>query len=424
MKFYDIRRLRSETLSLTLENGSLEKPRFVVSESKAFRVLKNGFWGYFEGNVSDEEGLRRAERLAVFSGSSDVLETAAKGSYEMKVKRDPRNVTIEEKIELLRSLESLLEVAKSSRIAYFENRRVFEYRDSCGSEVRYEVFRVGVSVFAVAKGKSLQAYSRRLMKTGGFEVLDGSEAIATDVNEVLDKLVDASPPPSGEMRVILDPALAGVFVHEAFGHAAEADHILQGSSVLKGRIGERVGCEEVTICDDPTLHEFGFYPFDDEGCEAKRKYLVKDGILIGYLHSRETAKKLGGEPGNARADGTSFPIVRMSNTFIAPGEWKLDELLEECRSGVYLVGSRGGETDPATGYFQFNAQYGYIVRNGELAEMIRDVSLSGNTLEVLRNIKIGDDLSFDPGFCGKSGQLVPVADGAPHVLCVATVGGA
>ncbi|MET1124758.1 MAG: TldD/PmbA family protein [Archaeoglobaceae archaeon] len=422
MKFFDIRTLRSETLSLTIENGVLEKPRYVSESSKAFRVLKNGFWGFFEGNVSDAEGLEMAERCAIFEGDGDILELRSEGSYEMKVKVDPRDVSLEEKIALLKDLSSTVS-ADSVKITYFENYREFEYRDSSGSDVRYTAVRCGISILAVAKGKTLQAYSKRLMRVGGYEVLEGAYDVASEVGEVVSKLVNASPPPGGEMNVICDPSLAGVFVHEAFGHAAEADHVLQGSSVLRSKLGKRIGSEEVTICDDATLPEFGFYPFDDEGVAAKRKVLVEGGVLKSFLHSRETAKKLGGEPGNARSDGTSFPIVRMSNTFIEAGDWSFEELLEECKNGVYLIGSRGGETDPATGYFQFNAQYGYVVRNGEIAEMIRDVSLSGNTLEVLRTVKVANDLAFDPGFCGKAGQFVPVADGAPHVLCRAVVGG-
>jgi len=111
----------------------------------------------------------------------------------------------------------------------------------------------------------------------------------------------------------------------------------------------------------------------------------------------------------------------MSNTYLDRGDYTMDELLESAE--VYLIGSRGGETDPATGYFQFNAQYGYFVKDGEICEMIRDVSLSGNTLEILKDVRIGKDLKFDPGFCGKNDQLVPVSDGSPSILIKALVGG-
>ncbi|HID43187.1 MAG TPA: TldD/PmbA family protein, partial [Archaeoglobaceae archaeon] len=175
---------------------------------------------------------------------------------------------------------------------------------------------------------------------------------------------------------------------------------------------------------DPSILEFGFCPFDDEGVKSRKKVIIKDGVLENFLHSRETAAKVGGTPGNARSQGVAEPLVRMSNTYLDEGDWSFEELLREAGNGVYLVGSRGGETNPATGYFHFSAQYGYLIENGEIAEMIRDVSLSGNTLEILNSIKLGKEIKFDPGFCGKEGQLVPVSDAAPFSLVKAVVGGA
>ncbi len=424
MEFYDIRTIETESLSIQIENGKVEKLKFDKSRSKGFRVLKNGFWGFFEGDVSDSEGLKLAEENAVFKGDAEVLEVSNSGKYKMKVKENPFDIPIDQKIQFLKDVEKVLKGFLNTKVNYFENLRRFRYVDSCGSEVEYEVIRVGISVLAVAKGKTLQFYSKRLYKVGGFEKLKDSFELAERVREVLSKLVNASPPPSGEMNVVMDSTLAGVFIHEAFGHAVEADHILQGASVLSGRIGEVVASEDVTICDNPLIEEFGFYPFDDEGVKAHETIIVEDGVLKSYLHNRETAKKLNGIPGNARAEGVDIPIVRMSNTYLKPGDYTFEELLEECKNGVYLIGSRGGETNPATGYFHFNAQYGYLIKNGEISEMVRDVSLSGNTLEILKNVKISRDLSFDPGFCGKAYQYVPVADGAPNVLCKAVVGGA
>lgn len=421
--FYDVRRISLETFSFNVEDGKVEKPRIVRMYSKAFRVLKNGFWGYFSGNVDDKEGLELAERNAIFKGDSEIMEVKNEGKYKMRVKIDPRDVDVEEKVSFLKDLNSMIS-ADNVRISYFENVKSMEYEDSYGTSVSYELFRCGITIYAVKKGvDTIQSYSKRLMKVGGFEILEKADEFAKEVNDVISKLINAKTPPGGEMNVVCDPSLTGVLVHEAFGHASEGDHVLQGTSVLKDKVGKVVASEEVTIVDDPTIQEFGFYPFDDEGVKAKRTVLVDKGVLINFLNSRETAKKLKGEPGNARADGVAFPIVRMSNTFIEAGNWSVEELLEECGDGVYLVGSRGGETDPATGNFQFAAQYGYLVKGGEVSEMIRDVSISGN-IEILKTFKVGKKTKFDPGFCGKAGQIVPVSDGGPHVLCKALVGGA
>lgn len=419
--FYDIREIEVSSFTISLEDGVVEKPKIVNIKSKCFRVLKDGFWGVFIGNLSDEEGIEEAKRNLIARGDSEIERCTSKGRYEMKPKIPPWDVDLEEKVSLLKDLHRSI-AARSVKISYIESLRRFRYRDSDGSEVEYAVPRVGISIIAVEKGKTLQFISKRLMNVGGFEKLKRAFELSDEINEVLPKLVNARSPPAGEMNVLMDSKLAGVFIHEAFGHAAEADHVLQGSSVLSGKIGERIAGENVTIVDDPNIEEFGFFPFDDEGIKAERKILVENGILKSYLHSRETAKKLNGKPGNARSEGVDFPIVRMSNIFLMPGEYSFEELLELCKNGVYLIGSKGGETNPATGYFHFSAQYGYIIEKGEISEMIRDVGLMGY-LDILKDIKIGKSLRFDPGFCGKASQVVPVADGSPEILCRAKVGG-
>jgi len=179
--------------------------------------------------------------------------------------------------------------------------------------------------------------------------------------------------------------------------------------------------------DDPTLPgKFGSYAYDDEGLPGKRVEIIKNGVLNEYLNDRETAALLGLVPnGHGRAQSYAHqPLVRMSNTYVEAGTWEPEEIFEEVRHGLYMIGDKGGEVDVATGTFTFGAKEGYIVENGELKVHLRDVSLSGNLLEVLRSIKaIGRDVRIQfPGYCGK-GQWVPVDDGGPHVLTEALVGG-
>ena len=233
-------------------------------------------------------------------------------------------------------------------------------------------------------------------------------------------------PKGGSFPVILDQELAGVFVHEAVGHATEADIILEGGSCLEGKLGQQIGSTIVTVKDDPSLMQNGYYPFDDEGSVSQETVLVKEGILNSYLYSRETAGRMGGVPRNARAQGIDRPVVRMSNTYIANGDRKVEEIFEELGDGVYLMGSRGGQVNTAEGVFQFNAKRGYLVEKGEKTKLLRDVSLTGKILEIMKDIRaVGNDLKFNSGRCGKAGQLVPVSDGSPHLLIEkATVGGA
>ena len=239
-------------------------------------------------------------------------------------------------------------------------------------------------------------------------------------------LLDAQPARGGIMRALLDPELAGVFAHEAVGHASEADLIQEGNSVLAGRVGQQIGSSVVTIVDDPSLTEFGFEPFDAEGSAVGRTEIISSGMCANYLHSRETLASVGnGHAGHTRAMAGEPPLVRMSNTFIETGESSIDEILAECGDGILLKGSRGGQVDPGRGVFQFNAEYGYLIENGECTRMVRDVSLSGEILKTLFSIRLcGKDRVMHQGYCGKGGQSVPVSDGAPYILLDnAVVGG-
>ena len=425
MDFYDIRFLKTKSLSLSLENGLIEKPKHETFAAKSFRVLKNGSWGLYNGLVDDKTGLELAEKNTL-KGEVEIDESSYSGHYELKQKINVDTIDIEEKVGLLKEIEKELKAdyIVSTRLSYIENIREFHYRNSSGDEVSYIVPRTGIAIQAVGKDETLQFLSKRLFRAGGYEVVSDDEPfdLAAEIAAKLKDLLHAFSPPSGKMPVLMDPSLGGVFIHEAFGHAVEADHLLRGASILK-ETGIRVGPEELYVYDDPLKEEFGFFPFDDEGVKARKKAVIEEGIFKEFLHSRETAKKLGGKPGNSRSQGVAEPLIRMSNTYIDEGSYSFDELLENVGNGVYLIGTRGGETNPATGHFQFSAQYGYLIIKGEIGKMIRDVSLSGHTLEILKNIKIGKGVRFDPGFCGKAGQLVPVADGAPPTVVEAFVGG-
>ena len=421
--YYEIREVRSKSLQINLEDGKVEKPKYSEFSGKSFRVLKNGFWGYFVGDVRDEEGIERAKRLAVIEGDADVEDKPFSGKFIYKEKKPFDDLDLEDKVKILREIDYHLKNSTSRRVVYIESVKEVTIRNSSGGEVSFRVPRCGVIMQAFAKGKTLQFYSERVMRVGGLEVIESAYEKAGKVAEIAVKLSNADAPPSGRMNIVMNPSLTGVFIHEAFGHGVEADHVLQNATVLKDLRGKKVAADCVNVFDDPTIPEFGFFPFDDEGYKAERKVIIEEGYLKNFLNTRETAKKLGGNGGNARAENLEVPIPRMSNTFIDCGDYDLEELISEAKFGVMLFGSRGGETNPATGYFHFNAQFGYLIENGETTKMIRDVSMSGYTLEILRDIKLGKEIEFDPGFCGKSGQIVPVADGGPFALVKALVGG-
>jgi TldD protein len=436
-EFHDLRVIRGKGTRIVLDNGELDEISESFFEGAAIRALAGGSWGFVQTESLDDlpgdlERARRAARRIAGDERLDLAPSIPGKSAKVPVKKDPASLSLEEKVDLLREIEKAAKVegVGSTQAVYNELLLKTDYSSSDGRDLEAEATRVGFYVTAVASRSGLyQAGMESRAGACGLELFEDVDAVglARRAGETAVALLDAKAPRGGAYPVVVDQELGGVFVHEAVGHAAEADIVLEGGSILEGKIGERIGSELVTVKDDPSLPLYGFYPFDDEGSATEETVLVDDGVLISYLHSRETAARLGGVPRNARAQGNSRPVVRMSNTYIPPGRdgWSLPEILEEMKDGVYLLGSRGGQVSTAEGIFQFNAKRGYLVSGGEMTSLLRDVSLSGHILEILERVTaVGDDLSFNSGRCGKSGQLVPVSDGSPHLLIEeAAVGG-
>ena len=434
-EFYDTRILQGSRTRIVLDNGKLEEIAQVPFQGASVRALFGGAWGFVTTDRVDGLGqeIDLAKRIARKIGRKEDLSLAEAPpgrSVLVPVKRDPKDLSLEEKVALLREIEDAAKVEgiSSTQAVYSEMDLVAHYSSSEGLDLESRMTRMGFVISAVAHSNGLyQTDGEGRAGVGGLELFDREDpiALARQVGETAVALLDAKAARGGTHPVVLDQELAGVFVHEAVGHATEGDIILEGDSCLEGKLGQRIGSELVTVKDDPSLMLNGYYPFDDEGSRAQETVLVENGVLRSYLNTRETAARLRGVPRNARAEGMSRPVVRMSNTYIANGDWKLEEILEELKSGVYLAGSRGGQVSTGEGIFQFNAKKGYIVENGEKTQLLRDVSLSGKILEtLLRVLAVGDDLRYNSGRCGKSGQLVPVSDGSPHLLVDrATVGG-
>ena len=434
-EFNDVRILRGSRTRIVLDNGKLEEISQAPFQGAAVRALYNGAWGFVTSDRVDglDKEIDLAKRIARKIDRHEELrlaEAPAGKSIVVPVKKDPKDLSLEEKVALLREIEDAAKVkgVSSTQAVYSELEMRVHYSSSEGLDLESKTTRMGFMVSAVAHRDGLyQTDGEGRSGVGGLELFDREDpvALAREVGETAVLLLDAQAPKGGTYPVVLDQELAGVFVHEAVGHATEGDIILAGDSCLEGKLGEKIASTLVTVKDDPSLMLNGYYPFDDEGSLAQETVLVEKGILQSFLNSRETAARLGGVPRNARSEGMDRPVVRMSNTYIANGDWKLEEILEELGSGVYLAGSRGGQVSTGEGVFQFNAKSGYLVEDGEKTQLLRDVSLSGKILETLLHVKaVGNDLKYNSGRCGKSGQLVPVSDGSPHLLVAqATVGG-
>ncbi|WML67366.1 MAG: hypothetical protein METHP_00885 [Methanoregula sp. SKADARSKE-2] len=435
IRYYDLRHVTGQVTHIDIDNGVVESAGTSFFNKAVLRVLTATGWGilqidnYFPGKRKFDDLLAEASRLANITEERVTLGDAAGGVLPIPpMREDPRDVDIEEKSSLLAGIEAAaVDPAVTNRRAnYIERIERIHFSDSSGIEYSYELCRSGFNVLAVAsRNGNVQMGYEREHSIHGFN-LRHQEDLGRKAAGVAVALLDAKPVKGGKMRAVLDPELAGVFAHEAVGHASEGDLVAEGSSVLKGKIGTKIGNEILTIVDDPGLHEFGFDPVDAEGVGVRRTEIIRRGIINEFLHSRESLAKVGnGVAGHARAMPGEPPLVRMSNTFIEAGDSTEQEIFEECNNGIFLKGSRGGQVDPGRGIFQFNAEYGYLVKNGECTTMVRDVSLSGEILTILHGIVLlGDDRRMSQGYCGKGGQSVPVSDGAPHVLLLdAVVGG-
>ncbi len=438
--FFDAKIIEGTTTSIVLDNGNIKEVSENYTKGAGVRALSRGSWGYtsVDGDFDLNKAIGAASELAVGMDERspkekvDILDISKPVARNMPhVRIDPRDISLEEKVKLLKEIGNRAKIdgISSTSAVYSESSYKVLYTDSTGIEGEYELMRTGFAISAVASREGMyQAGRESRFGVTGYEIFEKHDAfkLAESAARTALELLDAKPAKGGNMPVILDPELAGVFAHEAVGHASEADLVLEGSSILENRIGQQIASPLINIIDDPTLHEYGFFPFDDEGTQSQKTVIIRDGVFDSYLHSRETAAKLGGQPGHCRAQGHAKPIVRMSNTYIDNGNSTLEEMLEEIRNGVYLIGSRGGQVNTGEGVFQFNAEKGYLIENGKLTSLIRDVSLSGKTLEILNNVRmVGNDLTLNSGRCGKGGQLVPVTDGSPHLMVSeALVGGA
>ncbi|MFO7835198.1 MAG: TldD/PmbA family protein [Candidatus Thorarchaeota archaeon] len=252
------------------------------------------------------------------------------------------------------------------------------------------------------------------------------EDIGATAGDIAKEQLEAKACPAGQFRTLIENHLVGVLAHESFGHLSEADFVVTGGSPLTSKMDERLGTEHATIVDGgvPDIDELGglWVPFDDQGIPCSMTKVLDEGVLTHYLHNRGTAEKLGQKPtGNARAVNFVFPpIPRMTNTFFEPGDLTEEEALEMVDEGVYAIQTSGGQVS-GDGSFLFKAIRGYWVEDGEIQYPLREVSLSGNILQLLAQVEgATKELELYSGYfggCGKGDQFpLPTGLGGPKLV--------
>ena len=433
--YAEVRLVSFTQSSVAMRDGILERAIPGQELGLTLRILADGAWGVHSTTdiASLPEQIESTTRLAKAVASRRADGEKPIGLAEIPVfedeqhwksKLDVRHTELDTKMDLMNDFYKGASQHKhvvSVTTGWSDEHIHTELMTSEGMDRAWSFQRSLVHGMVTARDDAeVVSYRTRTGGQGGLELIQGVDltALGEQAQTAALRLLTAERAPSGKMPLIADNDLTGVYIHEALGHPCEADLVAAGDSCLAGKLGEKIGNDIVTVVDDPTLMGgYGAYPIDDEGVNTREKVLIKNGVLTEYLNHRETAHHFSMEPnGGARAqDGLHHPLVRMSNTMIQGGSHAdLDELMEDVEYGIYACGTRGGQVDTGRGSFQFAAQEAWLIENGELTRPLKDVSVSGMTLEILKNV---DGLSRDaslatPGFCGK-GQTVPVGDGGP-----------
>ena len=419
----------SQTSHITYRGKGLESIGRATASGGNVRALVKGGWGFTSFNnldkLSDRIALAVEQAKSAGSGKSQLAEVeAAVDEVPSGVVKNPVEIPLAEKKRLLDEYNEIIwstPQIQTSTIGYADSRKKVVFLNSEGSYITQERADVSLRLTAIAaKDGEVQQVGLSLGSRGDLGSIEGLHDKISEMARHAVELLSAPQAKSGEYTVVLDPVLAGVFVHEAFGHLSESDFIYENDRLRDiMKLGKKFGTKDLNIVDsaaEPGLR--GSYKYDDEGVRAVKTYLIQEGKLVGRLHSRETAAKMNEKPtGNARAINYRYPpIVRMTNTYIEPGAVSFDDMIAGIKEGIYAKNWYGGMTSMEM--FTFSAGETYMIRNGKITEALRPVMLTGNVFSTLKNIDaIGNDLDMNQGGgCGKGGQMpLPVSNGSPHI---------
>ncbi len=432
------------TTEVNFVNGELERIRIVENAGCGIRVLVDGCWGFSSTNnmsllkeslshaISAAHVLAQRKKNKVKGLAESRMAT---GTFYTSSDCNLSDIDIEQKVQVAREGEKAARSNRAVKAASCGYRETLDYKaivSSDGADVEIFDSKPEFSVTAIAKRGSQSATAHEgIGVTGGWNDLFKKSHLeyALTASERAARLLDAKHVSGSKSTIILDPAMVGLLSHEAIGHAVEADFVLSGS-VVKDKIGEQVANELVTLVDsgrsEIANNAGGTIIVDDEGVAAGRTAIIEKGILKSFLHNRESAMVFGIEStGNARAfQYDDEPLIRMRNTFIEPGTDKLEDMIKETKHGYVVKGARNGQAD-ANGEFMFGAEEVHLIQNGEVKELMKGASISGNAFEVLRSVDlVGDEFQYDigTGYCGKY-QPAKVDGGGPYIRCTAVIGG-
>ena len=435
---------RRDSETILVENMALKSYSSDTKSGIGIRVVYGGALGF--ASTSDlswnslTETLEASIKGARSMGAEGEPFKAAQPNTvdeQLPIKVDPLEVSPEEKVQHTLAVNKSAYIdenirSTTTRWGFIKDHRLFI--SSEGAEVNLVTPLIGLSHSSIAYAggnKETIGYSKG--SCSGYEfmsTLDWNE-FTEDISNLALDAVKAKPAPPGTYDVVVDPDVVGLVLHEALGHATEGDGVATGGSVLYGRLNDKIGSDHVSIYDEGVIEGGYHLPYDDEGTQKGKLTLIEDGVLKSYLSDRRSAEKLGVESsGNGRSmDFENYPIVRMTNYYMAPGDHSLEELVEGVDFGILLQGKggRGGQVDTGMGTFSFGVGPGRIIKNGKIQELVKGVVISGSVLDVLKSVDaVGKEFRMRTsvfGGCGKGGQWVKVGMGGPAIRAKMTIGG-
>ena len=409
--YADVRIIHLESQSISVKNGIVEAISLDTNQGFGVRVIADGAWGFAssfrleppEVDKVTASALQIAKASALVRGAAIDLgpPEVHKDSYRTPIEKDPFQVSLEDKIDLLLACDQAMRKTKKVAVAegnmlFIRERRVFASTE--GSYIEQEIVETGAGLVATAVGedevqqRSYPNSFARHQGTAGYEFVERYDlpGNAQRLGEEAAALLSARQCPSGTTTVILGPTQLGLQVHESCGHPTELDRVLgteasyAGTSFLTPeKLGSfRYGSELVNITADATLPGgLGTFGYDDEGVPAQRVPVVKDGIFVGYLTSRETASRFGQRSnGTMRADGWSnIPLIRMTNINLEPGEWDLEDLIADTDDGIYMEMNKSWSIDDKRLNFQFGTEIAYQISKGKRTHLLKNATYAGMT---------------------------------------------
>jgi len=419
----------SQSSYITYRGRELESIGRTTAIGGNVRALVRGGWGFVSfNNLNELPGkVELAVKQARLVGNGESKLAAIEpvvDTVPAKIDKNPVAMPLAEKKQLLDEYNALIwhtPKLQTSIISYGDSHKKVIFLSSSGSYIEQERTDITLRLMAIAtEGNEVQQTGLSIGSRGDFEAITNLHQRVKQMAQHAVELLSAPQVKGGEYTVVLDPVLAGVFVHEAFGHLSESDFVYENDRLRQiMALGKKFSSSELNIIDSAAVPGLrGSYKYDDEGVPATKTYLIREGRLVGRLHSRETAAKMKEKPtGNARAINYRYPpIVRMTNTYIEPRTASFEDIIGDIKEGVYAKNWYGGTTSMEM--FTFSAGEAHMIRNGKLAEALRPVVLTGNVFTTLKNIDaIGNDLEMNQGGgCGKGRQApLPVSNGSPHI---------